>query len=91
MSSDGRSAVLPERWFPVYDALMHGRGPAHGGGIAGVPPRCAQRAVHAPEDSPDVEPVYLLPGGPLRFALLAYLSVAHGLARGTGVTASVAV
>ena len=44
----------------------------------------------APEDSPDVEPVYLLPGGPLRFALLAYLSVAHGLARGTGVTASVA-
>lgn len=44
----------------------------------------------APEDSPDVEPVYLLTGDPLRFALLAYLAAAAGAGKGAGVTASVA-
>ena len=44
----------------------------------------------APEDSPDVEPVLLLTGDPLRFALLAYLAAAAGAGKGGGVTASVA-
>lgn len=44
----------------------------------------------APEDSPDVEPVYLLLGDALRFALLGYLAAAAGAGKGGGVTASVA-
>lgn len=154
MSNEGRSAVAPERWFPVYEALMHGlvhacnnrvaalsgitqlyeaqlstsdegmqqlsaeveklrqlmlmfRAASGSGGQRREPTHMAEalrtaaallayhhdvRSVQntAPEDSPDVEPVYLLPGDPLRFALLVYLSVAQGLPRGAGVTASVA-
>lgn len=154
MSSDGRSAVPPERWFPVYEALMHGlihacnnrvaalsgitqlheaqlstsdegmqqlaveveklrqlmlmfRAASSSGGARREPMHMAEAlrtaaallAFHhdvrsvpftAPEDAPDVEPVYLWPADPLRFALLAYLSVAQGLSRGSGVATSVA-
>lgn len=44
----------------------------------------------APEDTPDVEPVYLVLGDPLRFAVLAYLAAGLGAGKGGGVTASVA-
>lgn len=44
----------------------------------------------APDDPPDAEPVLLLTGDPLRFALLAYLAMAASAGKGSGVTASVA-
>jgi hypothetical protein len=44
----------------------------------------------APEDPPDVEPVYLLTGDALRLSLLAYLAAAAGAGKNAGVTAALA-
>lgn len=154
MSGEGRSAVAPAQWLPVYEALMGGlihacnnrvaalsgitqlyeaelstseegmqqlsgeveklrqlmlmfRAASGTGGGRREPTRMAEalrsaaallvyhhdvRSVQytAPEDSPDVEPVYLQMGDPLRLALLAYIAVAMGAGKGAGVTASVA-
>lgn len=150
---NGRSAVAPEQWLPVYEALMQGLVHACNNRVAALSgitqlheaqlstsdegmqqlvgeverfrqlmvmfrsatsPRGTRReparmgealrtavsllAYHldarraqftAPEDPPDVEPVYLLSGDALRLSLLAYLAAAAGAGKG-GVTAAVA-
>lgn len=151
---NGRSAVAPEQWLPVYEALMQGLVHACNNRVAALSgitqlheaqlstsdegmqqlageverfrqlmgmfrmatsPRGTRReparmgealrgavsllTYHldarqaqftAPEDAPDVEPVYLLTGDALRFSLLAYLAAAAGAGKGGGVTAAVA-
>lgn len=150
----GQSAVAPERWLPIHEALLQGLVHACNNRVAALSgitqlydaqlstseegmqqlsaeverlrqlmalfrvatsPRGTRReparmgealkaaasllAYHlearqahytAPDDPPDVEPVYLLTGDSLRLALLAYLATGLGAGKGGGVTASLA-